>query len=210
MNSKNRQILDYMTKVAIFSALSFVLYLFPKFPLPFFPSFLEIQFSNLPAILGGFALGPVGGALIVAIRTVIKLPLSSTACVGELADCIIGLATVMVSSLIYQKFKTKKGGIIALICGVITWTTIAIIANAFILIPFYAKFFMGEKGIAGLVMITQDVLPNVTVENFIEVYVVYAALPFNLLLSTTVSVITFLVYKRISIVFKKDFIKRGK
>lgn len=210
MNSKNRQILDYMTKVAIFSALSFVLYLFPKFPLPFFPSFLEIQFSNLPAILGGFALGPVGGALIVAIRTVIKLPLSSTACVGELADCIIGLATVMVSSLIYQKFKTKKGGIIALICGVITWTTIAIIANTFILIPFYAKFFMGEKGIAGLVMITQDVLPNVTVENFIEVYVVYAALPFNLLLSTTVSVITFLVYKRISIVFKKDFIKRGK
>ena len=210
MNSKNRQILDYMTKVAIFSALSFVLYLFPKFPLPFFPSFLEIQFSNLPAILGGFALGPVGGALIIVIRTVIKLPLSSTACVGELADCIIGLATVMVSSLIYQKFKTKKGGIIALICGVITWTTIAILANAFILIPFYAKFFMGEKGIAGLVMITQDVLPNVTVENFIEVYVLYAALPFNLLLSTTVSVITFLVYKRISIVFKKDFIKRGK
>ena len=210
MNSKNRQVLDYMTKVAIFAALSTILYLFPKFPLPFFPSFLDIQFSNLPAILGGFALGPVGGALIVAIRTLIKLPMSSTACVGELADFLIGIATVMVTSLIYQKYKTKKGGIIALVCGIITWTGVSLLANAFILIPFYAEFFMGEKGIAGLVMLCQDVLPNVTVDNFSEVYIIYAALPFNLLLSTTVSLITFLVYKRISIIFKKDFIKRGK
>ena len=73
-----------MTKVAIFSAISIVLY-FIKFPLPFlFPDFLDIQFSNLPAILGGLVMGPIGGVLIVVIRTLIKLPFTSTAGVGEL------------------------------------------------------------------------------------------------------------------------------
>lgn len=76
MKDKNKKTIDYMTKIAILAALSSILYFIPKFPLPFlFPSFLEIQFSNLPAILGGFILGPFAGGLIVAIRTLIKLPL---------------------------------------------------------------------------------------------------------------------------------------
>ena len=70
---KNKRLIDYISKVSIFSALSFILYLFPKFPLPFFPSFLEVQFSNLPAILGGFVLGPIGGVIIVVVRFVLKL-----------------------------------------------------------------------------------------------------------------------------------------
>ena len=70
---KNKKIIDYIAKVAIFSALSFILYLFPKFPLPIFPSFLDIQFSNLPAILGGFVLGPLGGCIIVIVRCALKL-----------------------------------------------------------------------------------------------------------------------------------------
>ena len=106
---KNKKLIDYISKVAIFSALSFILYLFPKFPLPFFPSFLEIQFSNLPAILGGFVLGPVGGCLIVIVRFVLKLVfgLSSTAGVGETADLLLGICVVLSSSLIYKYNKNK-------------------------------------------------------------------------------------------------------
>ena len=113
---KNKKLIDYISKVAIFSALSFILYLFPKFPLPFFPSFLDIQFSNLPAILGGFVIGPLGGCLIVIVRCALKLLLgmSTTAGVGEIADLLLGVCVVLSSSLIYKKYKSKRGGFVAL------------------------------------------------------------------------------------------------
>ena len=76
---KNKKLINYITKVAIFSALSTVLYVWVKFPLPFlFPSFLDVQFSNLPAILAGLALGPLGGALVVIIRTLGKIAISGS------------------------------------------------------------------------------------------------------------------------------------
>ncbi len=192
--------LDYLTKVGIFSALSTILYFFPKFPLPFlFPSFLEIQFSNLPAVLGGFALGPVGGAMVVIIRTLIKLPSSHTAYVGELGDFLIGISTVMVSSLIYKFNRTKKGGVLALIGGSLTWIIVAMLVNWLILIPFYAS-------LTDVVGTCSKIFPNINEQNFMLLYLFGSVLPFNLLLSVVVSIVIFLVYKRISNIFKKDFI----
>ena len=122
-NLKKRSV-SYMAKVAIFSALSIVLY-YIKLPItliiPIFPEYLDIQFSNLPAIIAGFILGPLGGISVVVIRTVIKLPFTGTLGVGELADLIIGVITVLVGSLVYKKEHTKSGGIIALIFTFITW-----------------------------------------------------------------------------------------
>lgn len=210
MNKKNKKILDYMTKIAIFAALSSILYYIPKFPLPFlFPSFLEIQFSNLPAILGGFVMGPFGGCLIIIIKTLIKLPSSSTAFVGEFADLLIGLATVLTSSLIYHKIKTKKGGVIALVCGAIAWVLMAIVANYSFLIDFYALYYADIGGMDMIVAACQKVLPNITKDNFMRYYIFGAVIPFNSLLSIVVSFVTFLVYKRISVIFKKDFINRS-
>lgn len=206
MNRKNKNLIDYVTKVAIFSALSAILYFFPKFPLPFlFPSFLDVQFSNLPAILGGFVLGPIGGVLIVIVKTVIKLPFTSTAYVGELADLLIGVSTVIVSSLVYKKIKTKKGGIIALISGAITWVVVAVIVNATILIPFYIEMFFDGK-IEPLIGMCKPVLPSINADNFILVYTLGATIPFNLMLSVIVSIVTFFVYKRVSVIFKKEFL----
>ena len=195
MKDKNKKTIDYMTKIAILAALSSILYFIPKFPLPFlFPSFLEIQFSNLPAILGGFILGPFAGGLIVAIRTLIKLPFSSTACVGELADFLIGIATVLTSSIIYKKIKTKKGGAIALIFGSIAWVLMAIITG----------------GMAMIIEVCKKVLPSINENNFMRLYLFGAVLPFNLLLSILVSIVTFMVYKRISDLFKKELFKTRK
>lgn len=86
-------------------------------------------------------MGPIGGAIIVVIRTLIKLPFSSTAYVGEFGDLLIGLATVLTSSLIYKYCKTKKGGILGLVFGSLAWVVVAMIVNATILIPFYSKAF---------------------------------------------------------------------
>ena len=208
---KNKKIIDYIAKVAIFSALSFILYLFPKFPLPIFPSFLDIQFSNLPAILGGFVLGPLGGCIIVIVRCALKLLLgmSSTAGAGELADLLLGLAVVFTSSFIYKHFKNKRGGIVALIVAVVVWVISSIFINYYINIPVYLNlFFHGD--IEQLVVVCKVVIKGINADNFMEYYTKYAVIPFNFILATLVSIITFLVYKRISIIFKKDFFAEGK
>ena len=69
-----KKAVSFFVKVAMFAALSIVLY-FISFPLPFFVPFLKVQFSNLPAYIAGFALHPVGGLLVVVIRFLIKIPM---------------------------------------------------------------------------------------------------------------------------------------
>lgn len=189
----------FFVLIANLAALSVIFYIFPKVPLPFiFPSFLELQLSNLPAIIGGFALGPVAGAIIVVVRTLVKLLFmpTSTAYVGEIVDIIIGVSTVVVSSVIYKKIHTKKGAFYGMLAGMATWTIIALLANWLFVLDFYLEaFFLGDlDALLGLL----SVIPGINETNYMAKYLLFAILPFNLLLSGIVYGITFIVYKRIS------------
>lgn len=189
---------SYAVKIAIFASLSIVLY-FIKIPanlIPIFPDFLDFQFSNLPAIIGGFILGPIGGILIVLIRTVIKLPFSSTMMIGELCDFLIGAISVGTSSLIYKYIHTKRGGVISLLVSTITWIVVAIFVNAVIIIPFYMKVFhMDASQFVNMLWFVKNVNEN----NYMLYYILAITIPFNLLLSIVVNVVTYFVYKRVSI-----------
>ena len=75
-----------LAKLAILSAISYILYMFVKFPLPMlFPSFLDLQISDLPALIGGFAMGPWYGCIIIVVKCLLKMPFTGTACKGSLA-----------------------------------------------------------------------------------------------------------------------------
>ena len=77
--NKSRFTTKTLAKVAVLSALSFVLYMWVKFPLPMlFPSFLDIQVSELPALIGGFSMGPLAGCVVIVIKCLIKMPFSTT------------------------------------------------------------------------------------------------------------------------------------
>ncbi len=183
--------------IANLTAISTLLYVTLKFPWPF-ATFLDIQFSNLPAIIGGFALGPVSGVVIVALRTILKLVIvgTSTAYVGEGADVIISTATVLVSSIVYLRLRTRKGAVIASLFGMVTWVFIAVLANYFFLVDFYINFYFGGDPAPLLGFMSR--IPNITTDNFMRLYIIYAAIPMNIVLSGLVYGITFLVYKRIS------------
>ena len=183
-----------IAKTGIFSALSFVLYMFVKFPLPLFPSFLEFNFSDIPALIGGFMLGPIYGGIIVLVKVIFKLPFSSTACVGELADLLIGWAFIIPASIMYKKHRNIKGAVIGLVIGSILSIIISILANRFMLIPFYTLV-MPFDAIVGMCRI---VLPNITTANFYNYYLFFAILPFNLLRCIIASLLTFLLYKKTS------------
>ncbi|MBP6904244.1 MAG: ECF transporter S component [Bacilli bacterium] len=192
----NRKKVLAITKIGIFAGLSTVLY-FIRFPLPMFPSFLEIQFSVLPAIIGGFTMGPVGGILIVVIKFLMSLPFSKTAYVGDFADLLIGAATVLVTSMVYQKYKSKKGGLVALLLGSLTWIITGVLANYFILVPAYLKLFFNND-LEGFLQLCRVVIKDINADNYMMKYILYAVIPFNALIAFVVSTITFLVYKKIS------------
>ena len=194
-----------ITETGILSAISTIMYLpMFSFPLPFlFPGFLELQFSNLPAIIAGFASGPVAGCLVIIIKTIMKLFISgtSTSYVGELADIIIGIVVVLTTSLIYKKIKTKKGAILSLSIGSLVWIVSAILANWKILVPFYIEFFMG--GNVDVFISACSVIPGINESNYMIMYLIFGTLFFNMLISIVTSIITLFVYKRVSILFDR-------
>ena len=177
-----------ITVAAVMTAISFVLYMFVKFPLPFlFPAFLDVQFSEMPALITGFMMGPVWGGVVIVLKCLLKMPFSGTACVGELGDLIMGIAFVVPASLIYKKFRTKKGALIGLIVGTLSELAIALLVNGLVLIPFYAKAF-GWDMIVGML---QKLFPDVSRASFYRYYLPLSVLPFNLLRLSVCSLITF-------------------
>ena len=181
--------------MAVLTALSFILYMFVKFPLPFlFPSFLDMQISDLPALLGGFALGPVEGCLIIIIKCCIKMPFTGTACVGELGDMVIGIANVLPASLIYRFHKSRKGAIVGMASGMLCAVAASLLMNWLVLIPFYAKAF-GMDAVVGMM---KSLYPEITADSVYKYYLPLAVLPFNVLRCLVCALVTYFTYKPLS------------
>ena len=197
----------YIAKVAILTAISFILYAFAKFPLPFmFPGFLEIQISELPALLAGFSMGPVSACIVIVLKCLFKLAMSHTGNVGELTDILLGISFVLPASVIYQLHKDKKHALIGLAVGSAILTVLSLVVNRFISIPFYAKLY-GFDAVVGMV---SSLYENVTVDNFYTYYLLIGVLPFNILRCIIVSALTFVLYKRLSKILHWDGSKMKK
>ena len=160
----------------------------------------------MPALLAGFMMGPVQGATVIIVKTLIKLPFTSTAMVGELADLLCGLAFVLVSSFIYKHKRTIKGALIALVLGCVATTLVSMVANYFILLPFFIKAY-GWSAILG---IFNALFPQATQSTFYLYYIFLSVIPFNLLRSIICSIITFFVYKRLQKLFNFIFTPKQK
>lgn len=184
--------------MGIMSAISTILYMFVKFPLPvLFPAFLDIQVSEIPALITSFAYGPIAGAIVIVIRCLIKLPFTGTACVGELADLLIGLSLVIPAGIIYKRHKSLKGALASFAISASIATVVALVANWLILIPFYIDFYFGGSINPLLSMMPSFLHINET--NYMAVYLFGANLPFNIVRYVLVGVLTFLLYKKIHV-----------
>jgi len=191
---ESRMNVKQMSMVGIMSAITVILYYFVKFNLPFFPPWLDIQVSELPALITGFAYGPFAGCLVILVRFVLKLPATITAGVGELADLVLGVAVVGISSLIYKKHKTIKGALVATGIGVGVGVVVSCFLNWLVLIPAY--IYLAGFPLDALVGMLSYMPFEVTKENFMLAYVLVGALPFNLVRFILVYALTFLLYKR--------------
>ena len=188
-----------MVKVSILGAFSFVLMLF-EFPLWFAPAFLKVDFSDVPAMIGSFALGPFAGVLVQLIKNLLNLIIegTETAAVGELANFIVGSIFVYTAGAIYQKHKSFKTAIIGMITGTLLMTIGMSIANYFVMIPLYAKIFGWP--IEDIVALGSAV--NKYIVDF-KTLILFAVVPFNILKGIMVTLITTLLYKKVSPILKR-------
>ena len=186
-----------IARIAIFGAMASILYVVELFTikLPFFPSFLSLHFDEVPAFIAGFAYGPVAGLGVLVIKTIIKLPFTSTATVGEFGDLLLSSIYLIPVCLIYKKQRNLKGVAIGFSVGTVLQVIAGMVLNVYLYIPFYSMFY--NIPMEGLLKICQLANPAITDVGWS--YAVMAVLPFNLLKDAIVIVVTFLVYRSIHV-----------
>ena len=185
-------------KIGMLAAISVVLMLF-EIPLPFAPSFYEIDFSEVPVLIGAFAMGPAAGAAIELVKILLNLVITGTdtAGVGELANFIIGCSLCLPAAIVYKQKKTRKGAMIGMAAGTALMVVIGCLINAYVMLPAYSAAF--GLPIDALVQMGTAVNPSIT---SLSTFVIFAVAPFNLLKAVLVSLIVLLIYKKISPIFK--------
>ena len=191
----------FIARTGLFAAMSIILYLVPglKFSVPFFPSFLEFHFDEVPALIAGFAYGPLSGFFVILVKTIVKLPMTNTMAVGELADFIYSSAFVIPAAFIYKRNKNIKGALVAL--GVATG--IQVITSALITSFLILDFYIFMMGWPKIVILNMCRAANPRVTSLGWTFFFYVGLPFNAMKDAIVVAITFLLYKRLHRIIDK-------
>ena len=179
-----------LTMIAMLSAIAFVL-MFLEFSVPIMPPFIKLDLSDLPALLGAFAMGPVSGVMICLIKNLMHLFLSSTGGVGELSNFILGACFVLPAGLMYRNWKKKKSAVLGAMAGAFLMALASIVSNYYIVYPFYYNFMAKDAILAAY----QAILPGV--DSILECLIVFNA-PFTLGKGLISVGITVLIYKQIS------------
>lgn len=187
-----------MVTIAMLGAISMILMWF-EIPLWFAPPFYKIDLSEVPVMIGTFAMGPAAGVLIELIKVVLKVITkgTTTAFVGDIANFFIGCSLIVPAGLFYCRRKSKRTAIIGMMAGTVFMTVAGCFINAYIMLPFYGKAF--GMPMEALVAMGSAVNPAIT---GLGTFVVLAVAPFNLLKGILVSVVTLLIYKYVSPVLK--------
>lgn len=201
MEIKTKKVLTTknLTMIAMLSAIAAVLMVF-EIQLPFSPSFVKFDFSDLPVMLGGFLIGPFAGGIIAFMKILLHFLLNGTTSffVGDLSNLLLTLSFVLPASFIYQQKKTKKTAIQGLLVSIICTSLLAIIFNLFLIFPLYLKVL--NLKMVDLINMIHVVNPLV---KDVFTMIVFSLLPFNLFKYSIVSMITMLSYKKLSILFKE-------
>lgn len=179
MNYQNEKNLNKFIKISLLSAIAVVLMFF-EFPIPFLPfPWLKIDLSDIPALMGGFAFGPIAGVIIELLKNLLILIVKGTGTyfVGEFANFIIGATLVFPAAYIYHKNKGKKTAFLGMIVGSLFMQIIGIIANVYFLLPAYGMKMAASESIN---------------------YVMAGLIPFNGVKAIMVSGITYVLYKKVA------------
>ncbi len=193
--------INRMTVIALLSAVAFVLMFF-EFPIPFIaPPFYELDFSEVPALIGAFMFGPSAGVAIEGIKILLKIVIkgTTTAFVGDLSNYILGCVYVIPAAVIYHMNKTKKNAIIGMTVSGILLIIVGTVFNALYLLPKFSEL----HGMPMDLLIGMGTKVNASVSDVYS-FVAICVAPFNLLKSLADGIIVSVLYKYVSRVLKHN------
>lgn len=177
---------EEIVRIGMMGAVAALLGFYPEIPMAFFAPWLKLDFSYLPMLLTGFALGAVPGLMVLIIKNIFQLLTTESVGIGQLADMLVGCAMLFPAVSVYYKMRTRKGALIGMATGLACMCAVGLLSNRFILLPFY----LGDGF-------------NAYMDNNPAVLWT-AVLPFNLIKGGMISLLTYLLYKPLS-----RFLKRG-
>ena len=184
-----------LTVAAMLSAVAFIL-MFIEFPLPMLiPSFVKMDFSDLPALLGAFALGPVYGVVIEFLKNLLHILIkgTSSAYVGELFNFTMGAVMCLTAGLIYHFRRNRVGAVIASLVGCALMAILSVPFNYFLVYPAYVVCYgLPMEAIIGMY---QAILPSA--DSLLKCLVIFN-LPFTFCKGLIDAVLCFLIYKPLS------------
>lgn len=174
-----------MVKLAMLAAIGSLL-LFAKFPIIPAAPFLEYEPGDVPALIATFMYGPAAGLIVTTlISTIQALTLSaSSGIIGAIMHIIATGTMVIVAGTIYKKYHSFKGAILGLILGSLSMTLIMIPLN----------------------LVLTTVFLGVPIE-VVKGMLVPAIIPFNLIKASSNSVLTMVLYKKVSKIFKVEMLQ---
>ncbi len=181
-----------LVSCAVAAAVSFILMLL-DFSLPIAPAFIKLDVSDLPALILSFSFGPLAGLLTELVKNLLHLFVTTTGGVGELSNFLLGTAFVVPAGLIYQRRKNRKTALFAMLVGTLCFSMVGVLSNYFIMFPFYTK--VSGIPMEAIIGMCQKILPFV--DNQWKV-ILLSVTPFNIMKGLLVSIITFVIYKRLS------------
>lgn len=186
-----------LVSIAVCSAVSFILMLL-DFGLPILPSFIKFDFSDLPALICAFTFGPMAGVFVELMKNVLHLFTTSTMGVGELSNFLLGCALVVPAGMIYKKKKTRKTALIGMLLGTLCFALISVLTNYLIMFPFYTAV----MGIPMDVIVNMGTKVSPMLDSELKL-VLLSVMPYNFIKGLIISVLTFLLYKRLRPLLKK-------
>lgn len=197
VSSKNHSLdqkVRRMAVIAMMGAVSAVLMFF-SFNVPFMPGFIKLDFSELPALIATFSLGPSAGAMVCLIKNLVNLPFSTTGGVGELSNFLLGVFFVVPAGLLYLKKKSRKHALLGSFLGAMIMAALSTITNYYIVYPVYSNFMPMDS----IIQAYQILNPNVT-----DLWdcLLWFNMPFTFLKGMCSVLITFLIYKHLSPIIK--------
>ena len=184
----------YLTVTAMLSAVAFIL-MFLDFSVPFMPAFIEMDISELPALIGAFSFGPVCGVIVCLVKNLMHLLITTTGGVGEISNFILGAVFVFPAGWIYKRKKTRKRAFFGSLAGAVFMALVSVIYNYFIVYPFYTMIMPMEE----IVGMYQAIVPGVN--GLLECLIVFN-MPFTFFKGMLIVGIAFFIYKHISPVLK--------
>ena len=191
-NKKVRMITGTAMLTAVAVALQYI-----EISIPIMPSFIKLDFSDLPELIGAFAYGPLAGVLIAFLKNLIHLAVSQSGFVGELSNFLLGAAFALTAGLIYKKKKTKKNALVAGVAGAAAMAAVSLPLNYFIIYPLYYSILGFPE--EAILQMYQLLLPSV--KSIFQALIIFNV-PFTFVKALISAVVTMIIYKPISPLLK--------